>query len=89
MDANGAASARGVREFVVGTGGYNAKPLLGTAPNSEVRNAPAFGVLKLTLFANCYDWQFLPIAGQTFTDEGAGNATESVARFDLPDVAED
>jgi hypothetical protein len=29
-------------------------------------------VLKLTLYAGGYDWQFVPIAGQTFTDSGSG-----------------
>jgi hypothetical protein len=72
MDGNGAASELGVREFVVGTGGYNLIPLLAPEPNSEVRNGETFGVLKLTLFASSYAWKFLPIAGETFSDEGAG-----------------
>jgi hypothetical protein len=72
MDANGAASDLGVREFVVGTGGYNHIPLFAPEPNSEVRNGETFGVLKLTLFATSYAWKFLPIAGEVFTDEGAG-----------------
>lgn len=63
--------ARGIPEFVVGTGGishmaFNSTP----ASNSLVRNSTAFGVLKLTLHATSYDWQFVPIAGQTFTDSG-------------------
>jgi len=29
-----------------------------------------YGVLKLTLRPTSYDWQFVPIAGQTFTDSG-------------------
>jgi len=72
MDADGTASTTGVREFVVGTGGYNLIPLLASQPNSEVRNGDTFGVLKLTLFTNSYAWQFLPIAGQSFTDQGTG-----------------
>ena len=35
-----------------------------------MRNATTHGVLKLTLHASSYDWQFIPIAGQTFTDSG-------------------
>lgn len=73
MDADGAASAVGVREFVVGTGGYNHLPLPTIQPNSEVRNGETFGVLKLTLHADTYEWQFIPIAGQTFTDRGTGS----------------
>jgi len=35
-----------------------------------VRESGTYGVLKLTLRATSYDWQFVPIAGQTFTDSG-------------------
>lgn len=65
-------SQRGIREFVAGTGGKNHRPFGDPHPNSEVRNADAFGVLKLTLHANGYDWQFIPEAGKTFTDSGSG-----------------
>jgi hypothetical protein len=30
----------------------------------------AFGVLKLTLRPDGYDWEFLPIAGESFTERG-------------------
>lgn len=64
--------AAGLRQFTVGTGGrafYN----IGTIkPNSEVRNNTTFGVLKLTLAAGTYAWQFIPVAGQTFSDAGTG-----------------
>ncbi len=73
MDADGVASAVGVREFVVGTGGYNHLSLATIQPNSEVRNGETFGVLKVTLHADSYDWEFLPIAGQTFSDAGSGS----------------
>jgi hypothetical protein len=63
---------RGIRQFVVGTGGASLSSFgSGTAPNSQVRNANTYGVLKLTLYANSYDWEFIPIAGQTFTDSGS------------------
>jgi hypothetical protein len=64
--------ARGIREFVVGTGGAGLYSFdLGIIkPNSEVRNDKAYGVLKLTLHPTSYDWQFVPVAGQTFTDSG-------------------
>jgi acid phosphatase type 7 len=64
--------ARGIREFVVGTGGKNHRPFAPPKPNSEVRDATAFGVLKLRLKSNAYDWQFIPEAGKTFTDTGSG-----------------
>ena len=61
---------RGIREFVVGTGGSNHTSLATIAANSEVRNTNTFGVLKLTLRLTGYDWQFVPEAGGTFTDSG-------------------
>jgi hypothetical protein len=66
-------TARGMREFVVGSGGKNSHRTLGaTKPNSEARNDNTFGVLKLTLHAKGYDWEFVPEAGKTFTDSGSG-----------------
>lgn len=66
-------TVHGIREFVVGSGGKNSHRALGqTKPNSEIRNGDTFGVLKLTLHAKSYDWEFLPEAGKTFTDSGTG-----------------
>jgi len=74
QDPDGKAdSQHGIREFVVGTGGKNSHRLFGaTQPNSEVRQAYTFGVLKLTLHARSYDWEFVPQAGRLFTDSGSG-----------------
>ena len=64
----------GIREFVVGSGGKNSHRTLGIAkPNSEVRDGDTFGVLKMTLHPNGYDWEFVPEAGKTFTDKGSGS----------------
>jgi hypothetical protein len=62
--------ARGVRQFVVGTGGKSSYRFSRAEPNSEVRATGTFGVLKLTLSPGSYDWEFVPVAGQTFTDSG-------------------
>jgi LysM repeat protein len=64
---------RGVRQFVVGTGGASLRGWKSSAPNSEVKDADTWGVLKLTLHPAAYDWEFIPIAGQTFTDKGSAN----------------
>ena len=32
-----------------------------------------FGVLKLTLHAKSYDWEFIPEAGKTYADSGTGS----------------
>ncbi len=63
-------SARGLREFVVGTGGRSHYGLSTIQPNSEVRNIDTYGVLKLTLRPTAYEWQFVPEPGATFTDTG-------------------
>jgi chitodextrinase len=62
--------ARGIREFIVGSGGANHTSLATIFANSEVRNVDTYGVLKLTLHPTGYDWQFVPEAGKTFTDSG-------------------
>ena len=64
---------RGIREFVAGTGGRNHRPFAAPLPTSEVRNADTFGVLKMTLHAAGYEWEFIPEAGKTFHDSGAGS----------------
>jgi hypothetical protein len=63
--------ARGLREFVVGTGGTSLRLFKTIKPNSEVRNSDTHGVLKLNLNTASYDWQFAPVAGKTFTDSGS------------------
>ena len=65
-------SAHGIREFVVGTGGKTHRPFGEPKPNSELRDATAFGILRLTLKPNSYDWQFIPEEGKSFTDSGSG-----------------
>jgi hypothetical protein len=72
QDPNGKADrAKGIREFVVGSGGRNHRPFVNPVPNSEVRNADAFGVLKLTLLSESYEWEFVPEAGKAFRDAGS------------------
>lgn len=51
--------ARGLRQFVVGTGGAYPTPFLRTLPNSEMRDNGRFGVLRLRLQEDGYDWEFL------------------------------
>jgi calcineurin-like phosphoesterase family protein len=72
MNASGSLDrARGMREFVVGTGGAFFTGVGSARPNSEVRQNNTYGVLKLTLNPASYDWRFVPEAGRTFTDAGS------------------
>jgi 3',5'-cyclic AMP phosphodiesterase CpdA len=69
QDASGRADRNGLREFVVGTGGAHLYAPRAIQPNSEIISG-THGVLKLTLKATSYDWQFGPIPGKSFTDTG-------------------
>jgi hypothetical protein len=73
MNASGAVVSQGLREFVVGTGGASHYGFGSTLSSSEVRNSSTYGALKLTLNSGSYNWQFVPIAGSTFTDSGSAN----------------
>lgn len=64
-------SARGLREFVVGTGGRSLYGWGTLRGNSEVRNNSTAGVLQLTLYSHSYSWSFTPVAGATFRDSGS------------------
>ena len=66
-------SAHGIRQFTVGTGGAPGYAFENTPqPNSERRKTGTDGVLKLTLRADSYDYDFLSVGG-AFTDSGSGS----------------
>lgn len=63
---------RGIREFIVGTGGAHLRQKRRDVDaNSQVLHLGTWGVLKLTLAPANYRWQFIPVKGQTFTDAGS------------------
>lgn len=59
QDASGSATAAGIRQFTVGTGGASHHSFEADAGNSEKLILNRFGVLKLTLHLNYYEWQFI------------------------------
>lgn len=61
---------RGIRQFVIGSGGRSHYTFGPPIANSEVRNSDTTGLLKLTLHATSYSWEFIPEPGKTFTDSG-------------------
>jgi 3',5'-cyclic AMP phosphodiesterase CpdA len=71
MDEDGRASQDGIREFVVGTGGAPLTRFPRAGPNSEMR-ASVFGVLKLTLRPESYNWEFIAVPPEGFRDSGTG-----------------
>jgi hypothetical protein len=73
--SSGEADPNGIRQFVVGTGGASQYALGAIQPNSEVHNNDAFGVLKFTLRAAGYSWEFIPVDGKQFRDSGSAECT--------------
>jgi hypothetical protein len=92
QDANGKLDqTRGIRQFVVGTGGASHYHVGSPEPNSEIHNDSTFGVLELTLRPTGYDWRFLPASDGTFTDSGSGtchDANGPVASGQRPGAAQ-
>ena len=62
---------RGIREFVVGTGGAELRGFSAQAANSELRVAGYFGVIRFVLHRSSYEWSFLTTAGVA-ADAGLG-----------------
>lgn len=65
--------AAGIRQFTVGTGGKGLYQVGTLKANSQVVENGTFGVLKLTLAAGGYTWEFVAAAGGAFTDSGTGS----------------
>lgn len=74
--------SHGIQQFIVGTGGISHGSFGATAPNSLVRDRTSYGVIKFTLSAGSYTWEFIPAAGSSFQDSGSG-----VCRTAPPPVA--
>jgi acid phosphatase type 7 len=65
--------ARGIRQFIVGTGGRSRFGYVTVAPNSEVRENRRSGVLKLTLQDGGYRWELVSAPAGPVSDAGAGS----------------
>ena len=70
---------KGIRTFVVGTGGAGLYGFGTVQPNSEVRNNDTYGVLRLSLREGAYDWRFERAAGGTFIDAGSNTCHNASA----------
>jgi Calcineurin-like phosphoesterase len=79
QDAFGRPTPGGPTEFVVGTGGdtYEQFPTDKQPPaNLAAYQAHSFGVLKMTLHPDSYDYAFVPAPGQrAYSDSGSANCT--------------
>jgi calcineurin-like phosphoesterase family protein len=63
---------RGIRSFVVGTGGASTDLFGRPIHGSEARYNGGPGVLKLTLGVDGYAWEFIAVGAAGFTDRGEG-----------------
>lgn len=63
--------AKGIRSFVIGTGGGNLDNISSTKGPLEYRNNKVYGVMKLTLSSTGYSWKFIDIDNNVL-DEGTG-----------------
>ena len=64
-----------MRQWVVGTGGKSHTNVdeAHLAPHSQRMNDSTFGVLRLDLSPTSYRWEFVPVAGKSFTDSGTAD----------------
>jgi acid phosphatase type 7 len=62
QDAEGRSDVRGLRQFIVGTGGAQLYDFMRVTPNSQAR-IKAHGVLRLTLHPSSYEWAFIDATG--------------------------
>jgi acid phosphatase type 7 len=63
---------RGIREFVVGTGGKMEKGQFVSDHNSERQEKAVFGVLRLTLHPKNYEFEFIRGGDMKILDSGTG-----------------
>lgn len=75
MNKRGAINkARGIRSFVVGTGGRHRYELRADSRRRAASDS-TWGVLKLTLRPAGYAWRFVPVAGGHYRDSGSGTCS--------------
>lgn len=64
---------KGIREFIVGTGGKAHYAVDSSGTNREAANGSTYGVLRLTLAEGSYSWQFVPETRGGYTDSGSAS----------------
>ena len=80
LDAEGKqAIMGGIRSFVVGTGGARLYDFGLRSEHSMAWHGATWGVLKLTLHADSYDWEFLSAQQSTFRDQGSSPCGNKLA----------
>ncbi len=82
--AGAADAARGIRAFVVGTGGAGAHGFAAALPTSEVRETGTPGVLLLTLEPGAYTWRFIHARTGAVADAGSDACHDAPASAPPP-----
>ncbi len=77
----------GIRQFTVGTGGASLQSTFNELAVSDAHSTTAYGVMMFTLHDTTYDWEFIPIAGGTFSDSGTGTVHGAPPAPNTPPVA--
>lgn len=62
---------RGIRQFIVGTGGHSHQRSAARVVNAEAQNLTDYGIMRMILRPASYDWQFMADTGAV-TDAGTG-----------------
>jgi acid phosphatase type 7 len=75
LDGGGYDDPDGIRQFIVGTGGRSLYQFGDIEPASAARTNEVYGVLKLTLHPESYDWEFLPVGETDFSDSGSAECS--------------
>ena len=78
---SGRKTRKGIREFVIGTGGIGHYASGRPIKHSQVQNDTAFGVLKLRLLRRSYRWKFARAAGPKFHDSGTTRCSRRPRTF--------
>lgn len=78
----------GIRQFIVGTGGAELRPVVRVASGSEVRVTKQHGILILTLRPGSYDWRFVSIDG-VVRDESVAPQTCTQLEVGVPSSKRD
>jgi hypothetical protein len=76
QDADSNYRRKGVRQFVIGTGGSQLEGFTSTAKNSVVRYVEDWGVLEMVLKPDAYSWKFVPLSGAEPVDTGSAECVE-------------
>jgi acid phosphatase type 7 len=77
LDPAGQPDPRGIRQFIVGTGGatLNKNTDGSRAPHSEFYTNQHWGVLRLDLYADSYQWAFHAVGQTAPLDTGSGDCS--------------